>query len=178
MEEISAKPFAAPSGSNIAGWSSGNKNRATYDEIADYDRFADDSTAIKTLAGDTQVVGSMGPYYRSVKVVEGPVPVGHTGAGNGFQDGDDHCDAPQRERDRRHEGVHAGDAVELVKPMKALRCHPERSEGSLAFERGRSFAALRMTKVQVAARSRSRADSRHAVCSCWSAPRRRRSRRR
>jgi len=73
MEEISAKPFVAPAGSNIAGWSAGNKNRATYDEIADYDRFADDSTAIKTLAGDTQSVGSMGPYYRSVKVVEGPV---------------------------------------------------------------------------------------------------------
>jgi len=37
MEEISAKPFVAPAGSNIAGWSAGNKNRATYDEIADYD---------------------------------------------------------------------------------------------------------------------------------------------
>jgi prepilin-type N-terminal cleavage/methylation domain-containing protein len=78
MEEISGKPFAAPSGSNIAGWSAGNKNRATYDEIADYHGFADESTAIKTLAGDTQSVGSMGPYNRSVKVVEGPVPVGHT----------------------------------------------------------------------------------------------------
>ena len=85
MEEISAKPFVAPSGSNIAGWSAGNKNRATYDEIADYDRFADDSTAIKTLAGDTQSAGSMGPYYRSVKVVEGPVPVGHTAPATDFK---------------------------------------------------------------------------------------------
>jgi prepilin-type N-terminal cleavage/methylation domain-containing protein len=85
MEEISGKPFAPPAGSNVAGWSSGNRNREQYDEIADYNGLADVSTSIKTLGGDSQSVGSMGPYNRSVRVVTGPVPVGHTAPAEDFK---------------------------------------------------------------------------------------------
>jgi hypothetical protein len=82
MEEISAKPFELAAGDpNNPGWSAGNRNREQYDEIGDYHGFADVSTNIKTLSGDSQSVGSAGPYNRSVTVVKGPVPVGYTGPG-------------------------------------------------------------------------------------------------
>ena len=82
MEEISAKPFAVPPGSanNAAGWSAGNANRATYDDVSDYHGYNDVSTNLRTLGGATQSFGTAGPYARSVAVANGPVPVGHVSA--------------------------------------------------------------------------------------------------
>lgn len=87
MEEISAKPFEIPLGSanNAAGWSAGNRNRATYDDVQDYHGFTDVSTNITTLSGAIQSFGTAGPYTRSVAVTQGPVPVGHTALAKDFK---------------------------------------------------------------------------------------------
>ena len=82
IEEISAKPFEVPAGSpnNAVGWSAGNANRATYDDVQDYHGYNDVSTSMPTLGGSVQSFGTAGPYARSVAVANGPVPVGHTAA--------------------------------------------------------------------------------------------------
>jgi prepilin-type N-terminal cleavage/methylation domain-containing protein len=86
MEEISGKPFEVPDGqTNNSGCSGGNNNRATYDDISDYDGYSDLSTSVKTLSGDTQSIGTAGPYTRSVTVVTGPAPVGHTAPASDFK---------------------------------------------------------------------------------------------
>jgi prepilin-type N-terminal cleavage/methylation domain-containing protein len=87
MEEISGKPFEVPQGSanNAVGWSGGNRNRATYDDVQDYHGFTDTSTSITTLGGATQSFGTAGPYTRSVTVTAGPVPVGHTAPAADFK---------------------------------------------------------------------------------------------
>lgn len=78
MEEISARPFKIAEGElNATGWSGGNTNRATYDDISDYDGYTDESTSITMLDGSTQSFGTAGPYTRSVTVTTGTVPVGH-----------------------------------------------------------------------------------------------------
>jgi len=79
MEEISAKPFVvASTEADTPGWSSGNTNRNQYDDVGDYNGFNDVSTSIKTLGGDTQSIGTAGPYTRSVTVVAGPIPTGYS----------------------------------------------------------------------------------------------------
>ena len=82
IEEISAKPFEVPPGSpnNASGWSAGNANRATYDDVQDYHGYNDISTSLPTLGGAAHSFGTAGPYARSVAVANGPVPVGHTAA--------------------------------------------------------------------------------------------------
>lgn len=87
MEEISAKPFKVPAGSgtDAVGWSAGNRNRATYDDVQDYHGFTDVSTGIITLSGATQSFGTAGPYTRNVAVTEGPVPTGHTAPAADFK---------------------------------------------------------------------------------------------
>ena len=87
IEEISAKPFAVPpdSANDAAGWTSGNPNRATYDDVQDYHGYTDVSTSIKTLGGATQSFGTAGPYTRSVAVTVGPVPVGHAAPASDFR---------------------------------------------------------------------------------------------
>ncbi|HEV2295821.1 MAG TPA: prepilin-type N-terminal cleavage/methylation domain-containing protein [Tepidisphaeraceae bacterium] len=79
MEEISARPFEVPPGepNNATGWSGGNTNRATYDDIQDYHGYTDISTSITTLGGTSQSFGSSGPYTRSVAVTTGTAPAGH-----------------------------------------------------------------------------------------------------
>ncbi|MGB7161415.1 MAG: prepilin-type N-terminal cleavage/methylation domain-containing protein [Tepidisphaeraceae bacterium] len=79
LEEISARPVVvvAPNPTANAGWTSGNTNRATYDDVDDYNGYTDVSTSVKTLAGATQSIGTMGPYTRTVSVA-GVVPAGHT----------------------------------------------------------------------------------------------------
>jgi prepilin-type N-terminal cleavage/methylation domain-containing protein len=79
MEEISARPFAVPAGNpnNATGWSGGNYNRATYDDVQDYHGYTDDSTNIKTFDGASQSFGTAGPYVRTVEVATGAVPQGH-----------------------------------------------------------------------------------------------------
>lgn len=79
MEEISARPFKIAEGdADTSGCSSGNTNRATYDDISDYDGYTDESTSITMLDGSTRSFGTAGPYTRSVSVTTGAVPVGHT----------------------------------------------------------------------------------------------------
>lgn len=82
MEEISARPFEVPPGSasDAIGWSGGNRNRSTYDDILDYHGYTDESTKITTLDGTTHAFGTAGPYTRSVSVTAGPVPPGHAPA--------------------------------------------------------------------------------------------------
>src|SRR5436853_6859706 len=62
MEEIVARPFAPPLVNDQAGWSLGNKNRATYDNVADYNGYTDSTKSgatnpAKTLGGATIDLG-------------------------------------------------------------------------------------------------------------------------
>ncbi|MBV8780566.1 MAG: hypothetical protein JO353_04150 [Phycisphaerae bacterium] len=66
LEEIAAKPF--PSSTTTApGWSGGNHNRSSYDDVADYDGYTD-SSPFTTLAGGT--VTTVGTYTRAVRFTQ------------------------------------------------------------------------------------------------------------
>jgi type II secretory pathway pseudopilin PulG len=67
MEEVAAKPFAAPVSSDAAGYKLGNASRATYDNLSDYDGYSD-VTPIKSLNGDTINTGDGVIYTRSVAI--------------------------------------------------------------------------------------------------------------
>jgi hypothetical protein len=67
LEEIAAKPFPITGVTTNPGWLSGNHNRATYDDAADYNGYTD-STPITTLAGTT--INPGGTYSRSVAFVQ------------------------------------------------------------------------------------------------------------
>jgi hypothetical protein len=43
MEEILARPFDRPVAGDHAGWKAGNRNKGQYDDIADFNGFADDA---------------------------------------------------------------------------------------------------------------------------------------
>jgi len=86
MEEISGKPFAvAAAETDNPGYSVTNTNRATFDDVDDYDGYTDVSTSLKTLSGATQSIGTAGPYTRSVTVTNGVVPTGHTATAANFK---------------------------------------------------------------------------------------------
>jgi prepilin-type N-terminal cleavage/methylation domain-containing protein len=87
MEEVAAKPVAAPTSGDQAGWPS-NKNRATYDNIADYNGYTDSTdssatTVATTLGGSTISFGDGGTYTRSVAFEYRATPSGAAaGTGN------------------------------------------------------------------------------------------------
>ena len=87
MEEISGKPFVVPATeTDDPGYSATNTNRATFDDIGDYNGYTDTSTSLKTLSGTTQSVGTAGPYTRSVAVNStNIVPTGHTATASDFK---------------------------------------------------------------------------------------------
>jgi len=84
MEEISSKPFEITSGTNNAGWSSGQTNRALYDTIDDYNGYTDLSSSIATADGTTLDLGDGGSYTRSVTVQSNALPSGLTGTAADF----------------------------------------------------------------------------------------------
>jgi Tfp pilus assembly protein PilV len=61
LEEIAAKPFATTASSS--GWSAGNKNRATYVNVADYQGYTDENP-FRSLDG--QEIDLEAAYRRSV----------------------------------------------------------------------------------------------------------------
>jgi hypothetical protein len=63
LEEIASKPFPIAGVTTNPGWTSGNHNRATYDDVSDYNGYTD-STPITTLSGIT--INPGGTYTRSV----------------------------------------------------------------------------------------------------------------
>ncbi len=63
LEEIAAKPFPIPGVTTEPGWSSGNHDRATYDDAGDYSGYTDSSPII-ALSGAT--IPTTGIYTRSV----------------------------------------------------------------------------------------------------------------
>lgn len=90
MEEIVAKPFTPPSGSNNSGCKDGNQTRSTYDNIADYDGYQDTTdpttatTRATTLSGATIDLGDTGTFTRKVAFEYrnspgGPAVTGGTG---------------------------------------------------------------------------------------------------
>jgi Tfp pilus assembly protein PilV len=64
LEEIAAKPFPS-SGTSGTGWSSGNRNRATYDDAGDYNGYTD-SSPFTALSGAS--ITTPGTYSRKVAV--------------------------------------------------------------------------------------------------------------
>jgi Tfp pilus assembly protein PilV len=71
MEEVVARPFAPPLVNDQAGWAQGNKNRATYDNVADYNGYTDSTKSgatnpAKTLGGATIDLGDTGAFTRTV----------------------------------------------------------------------------------------------------------------
>src|SRR5439155_22588203 len=84
MEEISSKPFEITSGTNNAGWSGGQTNRALYDTIDDYNGYTDLASPITTADGTTLDLGDSGSYTGSVTVQSNALPSGLTGTASHF----------------------------------------------------------------------------------------------
>lgn len=63
LEEIAAKPFPIAGTTTVVGYTSGNHNRSTYDDVSDYDGYTD-SSPFTTLSGST--VATAGIYRRAV----------------------------------------------------------------------------------------------------------------
>jgi Tfp pilus assembly protein PilV len=83
MEEVSAKPFDPPSGTNAAGYPSVT-DRKLYDTIDDYNGYHDSSDAIPMWNGSTIDAGNGTVYTRSVTVTAGSRPTGYTGSTSDF----------------------------------------------------------------------------------------------
>jgi Tfp pilus assembly protein PilV len=65
IEEMTSRSFVAQTN---PGYSSGATDRATYDDVADYDGYTDNSTSgIKTLQGTTIDFGDSAVYTRTAK---------------------------------------------------------------------------------------------------------------
>jgi hypothetical protein len=74
IEEMSSRSFVAQAN---PGYSNGATNRATYDDIADYDGYTDNSTeGIATLQGTAINFGDGGTYTRSAKFEYRATPSG------------------------------------------------------------------------------------------------------
>jgi hypothetical protein len=85
MEEISAKPMDAPSGTtDQGGWSAGYTNRKDYDTIDDYSGYSDVSSALPMNDGNTIDAGDGGAYTRTVTVTSSARPTGLTGPPSDF----------------------------------------------------------------------------------------------
>jgi type II secretory pathway pseudopilin PulG len=67
MEEVAARPFNPPGGVGAASYKAGNTNRATYDNLADFDGYGD-STPLRSLNGDIINTGDGVIYTRAVTV--------------------------------------------------------------------------------------------------------------
>ena len=63
LEEIAAKPFPIAGVTTVAGYTSGNMVRSTYDDVSDYDGYTD-SSPFTTLSGAT--IATAGTYTRKV----------------------------------------------------------------------------------------------------------------
>jgi hypothetical protein len=48
MEEALARPFDAPATNDHAGWKAGNRDKSSYDDVADYDGYTDVTVAPST----------------------------------------------------------------------------------------------------------------------------------
>jgi len=79
LEEIAAKPFPIAGVTTNPGWTDGNANRATYDDAADYNGYAD-STPITTLSG--VIINPGSTYKRTVTFVQRINPSDTPGAGD------------------------------------------------------------------------------------------------
>ena len=64
MEEVAAKPLVGTDAT--PGWSGGQKDRALYDTIDDYNGL-DETSPLQTLEGATLTIGSQ-PFVRKVRV--------------------------------------------------------------------------------------------------------------
>lgn len=77
LEEIAAKPLADPTtGSTATGPGPGETSRALFDNVGDYDRYTDASTAMPTLAGGSVDATGGEVYTRQVSVSLGASPTG------------------------------------------------------------------------------------------------------
>lgn len=83
MEEVAAKPFAAPATNDAAGYKLGNTSRATYDNLSDYDGYSD-ATPLKSLNGDIIDTGDGVTYTRSVSIEFRSTPGGPDGLGGDY----------------------------------------------------------------------------------------------
>jgi type II secretory pathway pseudopilin PulG len=79
LEEVAAKPFPIRGVTTSPGWLEGNTNRATYDDIFDYNGYTD-TTPITALSG--AVIDPGGTYTRAVSVTQRMNPSDTPGAGN------------------------------------------------------------------------------------------------
>lgn len=77
MEEVAAKPFSAPSSNDQPGWSARNKDRSKYDDVADFNGYADLSP-FTSLAGKSIDPGTGFSYKRSVTLSYVAAPVSST----------------------------------------------------------------------------------------------------
>jgi prepilin-type N-terminal cleavage/methylation domain-containing protein len=80
-EEIAAVPWAAvvptdaagnPLRSDAAGWPV-NGNRGTYDNVGDFDGYADATTALSSQSGIAVAAAAGGKYKRQVTIVSSPI---------------------------------------------------------------------------------------------------------
>jgi|GEM_PF-4778003 len=67
MEEVVAKPFKAPVTGDVAGWTGGNTNRKTYDNLNDFHAYADISP-FQSLGGRSIDPGTGQTYTREVQI--------------------------------------------------------------------------------------------------------------
>lgn len=77
MEEVAAKPFAAPTSNDQPGWSPRNQDRSKYDNVADFSGY-NDRSPFTSLAGRSIDPGTGFTYKRSVTFTYVSAPVSST----------------------------------------------------------------------------------------------------
>ena len=86
MEEVLARPFDPPAAGDHGGWNTGNHDKNSYDDIADYDGYSD--VALEPSDGGGATMGAMASpgmnFNRSVSFTYRATPGGAAAANGDF----------------------------------------------------------------------------------------------